>query len=447
MGIAVKLIPLGIGWVGILLVLLRGFSARRSLAASTACVGFTSGVAVAFWLVRLFPGDTPFTLVKLLLGAVLLAVWATAVTLLNRRCDHATAELRRREWSGSIFSCVGVASLSGVVAGIVSLFCFAASPQPFYLYGALAAGALVIAVSLLAVEPRLPDYIVVSPAGMTAALAGFLFFSSSSSPRLDLFAPLTMRVMKFAHDFVHQFFESMLIPDHMFFTSRLWDFVGLFFGNGIGFWGAVIIWFTPGVLIVVALNLEPLPLVASFRQGAKRRALVAAALRTRRLRLVVPAIALLACSGSLYESLFPKVEYWDPKPIVISATPSGEIIIPVKGDVELEDGKLHKYLFKQGGTEARFFIMLTPDGKLTAVLDACSICKPDGYGQNEGVVICYYCKTLIPLETVGKPGGCNPVPLPFSVKSDGVHIDAITLVNIWNDTAQSTSRVKEKGAR
>jgi uncharacterized membrane protein len=63
------------------------------------------------------------------------------------------------------------------------------------------------------------------------------------------------------------------------------------------------------------------------------------------------------------------------------------------------------------------------------------------------VVICYYCKTLIPLETVGKPGGCNPVPLPFSVKNDGVHIDTLTLVNLWNDTVQSTTRVKEKGAR
>jgi uncharacterized membrane protein len=256
-----------------------------------------------------------------------------------------------------------------------------------------------------------------------------------------------MKMMKFAHDFVHQFFESMLIPDHMFFTSAIWNFIGLLFGNGIGFWGALLIWFTPVILVIVAVTLEPLPLVGFLRQGAQRRMRVAAALRQRRLRLAAPMIALVISGSAVYESHFPKVEYWDPKPLAVTATPSGEIIIPDKGDIELGDGKLHKYLFKQGGNEARFFIIMTPDGKLTAVLDACSICKPDGYGQTEGVVICYYCKTLIPLETVGKPGGCNPVPMPFSVKSDGVHIDSITLVNLWNDTVQSTTRVKEKGAR
>ena len=58
-------------------------------------------------------------------------------------------------------------------------------------------------------------------------------------------------------------------------------------------------------------------------------------------------------------------------------------------------------------------------------------------------MICYYCKTLIPLETVGRPGGCNPVPVPFTVKADGVHIDGIALINIWGNTVQATTRVKE----
>lgn len=34
----------------------------------------------------------------------------------------------------------------------------------------------------------------------------------------------------------------------------------------------------------------------------------------------------------------------------------------------------------------RFFLLMTPDGKLTVDLDACAICKPDGYGQAEGIV-------------------------------------------------------------
>ena len=146
-----------------------------------------------------------------------------------------------------------------------------------------------------------------------------------------------------------------------------------------------------------------------------------------------------------YQSSFPNVEYWDPKPIAVTAIASGEILIPKKGDVDLEDGKLHKFLFKQGAKEAHFFVLLGSNGRLTVDLDACAICKPDGYGQTEGTVICYYCKTLIPLETVGKPGGCNPVPIPFVEKNDGVHIDALTLINEWSNTVQSTTKIKEGG--
>jgi uncharacterized membrane protein len=278
-----------------------------------------------------------------------------------------------------------------------------------------------------------------------AAVVSLLLFSSSSILRLDLFSPLTMKVMKFAHDFVHQFFESMLIPDHFFIQSYLWRYIGLLFGKEVGFWGGLIVWFTPVILVLLAVQLERLPSVAHIRQGAQRRKLLAAAIRERRCRLVIPLISLAVFAAAAYQSRFPNVEYWDPKPLPVTATPSGEIIIPKKGDVDLEDGKLHKYLFKQGGKEARFFVLMTPDGRLTVDLDACAICKPDGYGQAEGTVICYYCVTLIPLETVGKPGGCNPVPIPFAEKDDGVHIDALTLINEWSNTVQSTTRIKEGG--
>jgi len=148
---------------------------------------------------------------------------------------------------------------------------------------------------------------------------------------------------------------------------------------------------------------------------------------------------------AVYRSLYPSVEYWDPKPIVVTANAGGEIFLPRTGEIDLMDGKLHKYLYERGGKTARFFVLLTPSGKLTVDLDACAICKPDGYGQAEGTVICYYCKTLIPLETVGKPGGCNPVPVPFTEKDDGIHLSGVTLINAWSGTVQSTTRTMEKG--
>ncbi|HLO25127.1 MAG TPA: DUF2318 domain-containing protein [Geobacteraceae bacterium] len=442
---ALKFIPHLLSWAGIILVLLRGFPDRRPVVAVAGAAGFAAGVAGAYLLFRTFPAEISFWIIRDAVGGSLLLLWAIAVAALYR----STIRDFPLAWGEGLATTSFFAGASALVAGTVA-GAIAASrlpgtdgTVPALLLLTLAAGALTLAI--LAAEKMLPDSFAVSRSGVMAAVVALLLFSSSSILRLDLFAPLTMKVMKFAHDFVHQFFESMLIPDHGFIRPNLWKYIGLLFGSGVGFWGGLIIWFTPAILVLLAIQFERLPSVAHIRQGAQRRRLMAAAIKSRRLRLVVPLLAAVILAAAVYRSRFPNVEYWDPKPVPVSASPAGEIFIPKKGEIDLEDGKLHKFLFKQGGREARFFVLVTPAGQLTVDLDACAICKPDGYGQAEGTVICYYCKTLIPLETVGKPGGCNPVPIPFTEKEDGVHIDALTLINTWGSTVQATTRIKEGG--
>jgi hypothetical protein len=445
MAITYKLIPHLLTWTGIVLVLLRGFPGRRSVVTAASITGFAFGVAGAFFLFKSYPGDISFGIVRNVVGGVFLLLWGIAVAAMYRSSVQEFQLFRGERlvdapsYAGATALLAGIAAgavcscrLSGTDGIVIALFLLV-----------LAAGALAFAA--LAAEKMLPSSLALSQPGLAAALVALLFFSSSSLIRLDLFSPLSMKVMKFAHDFVHQFFESMLIPDHLFIRSYLWGYIGLLFGKEVGFWGGLIIWFTPVVLILLAIRFELLPSVAHIRQGAQRRRLLAAAIRERRFRLVIPLLALLVFAAAAYRSRFPSVEYWDPKPLPVSANPTGEVFIPKKGEIDLEDGRLHKYLFKQGGKEVRFFVLMTPTGQLTVDLDACAICKPDGYGQAEGTVICYYCKTLIPLETVGKPGGCNPVPVPFTAKEDGVHIDGVTLVNLWSTTVQATVRVKEGG--
>lgn len=445
--IALKFVPYIVSWAAIVLVLIRGFQPHRRLAAALGSAGFAAGVAGGFFLLQSFKGDTPFGAVKIAVGGTLLLLWGVSVAALYRSTGRGGPSVREERLSGSRIAAGAVAVVVGVLAGVVFALKFSSLGGDNLLLTALAAilAACALSFLVLAVEKLLPASVSVSFPGQAAALVALLLFSSSCQVRLDLFSPLTMKVMKFTHDFVHQFFESMLLPDHFFFTTTTWNLIGYLFSNGIGFWGGLVIWFIPPILIVIATRLERLPSVAHIRQGAQRRRVLASAINARRCRLIIPVIAVGIFAASVYQSRFPTVEYWDPKPLAITADPSGEIFIPKKGEVDLEDGKLHKYLYKRGGQEARFFILMTPEGKLTAVLDACSICKPDGYGQAEGNVICYYCKTLIPLETVGKPGGCNPVPLPFTEKDDGVHIDGITLLNTWSGTVQSTTRVKGDG--
>jgi len=443
--VALKFIPQLLAWIGIVLVLLRGFPGRRTIVTTTGMAGFVVGVAGATILFRSFPATLPFGIVKSALGVSFLLLWGISVAAIYRSTGRDLAiSWGERLVTTPTFSGAG-ALLSGIIAGAVCA-CRVPGPDgnlPALLLLVLVAGILTF--FALAVEKMLPDSLTVSPAGMLAAVVALLLFSSSSILRLDLFSPLSMKVMKGVHDFVHQFMESILIPDHLFVRSVVWKYIGLLFGKEVGFWGGMVIWFTPALLIALAIRYERLPSVAQIRQGAQRRRLLAAAIGARRYRLVIPVFSVAIFAAGAYQSRFPSVEYWDPKPLPVSASPTGEIFIPKKGEIDLEDGKLHKYLFKQGDREARFFVLMTPAGKLTVDLDACSICKPDGYGQAEGTVICYYCVTLIPLETVGKPGGCNPVPVPFTEKTDGVVIDGMTLLNSWGATVKATARVKEGG--
>ena len=446
-----KLIPQLCAWTVMVLVLLRGIPERRRAVMIAAGAGFAlgvAGVAGDFVLFRLFPGKVSLVVIKTALGVGFFFLWAVTVADIYRSTVRDFPLFRWVRLVETPLCAWGGAIMTGLVAGAIS-----ASKLPGYdsiavqllAFAVLALAGVALAIAARSAEKLLTPSIAVTLPTLLLAVVALLLFCSSSSLRLDLFSPLSMKVMKGVHDFVHQFMESILIPDHIFIRPVIWGYIGFLFGKEVGFWGGMVIWFTPAFLVALAIHFEPLPSVAHIRQGAQRRRVLATAIRIQRYRLVIPAIALVVLAAAAYQSRFPNVEYWDPKPLAITATPAGEIIIPKKGDVDLEDGMVHKYLYKQGGKEVRFFLLMTPDGKLTVDLDACAICKPDGYGQSEGMVICYYCKTLIPLETVGKPGGCNPVPVPFTEKEDGVHIDGITLVNSWTRTVQATARITGGG--
>lgn len=443
--VLVKLISQFISWAAIVLVLLRGYPGRRPIVSAACIAGFALGLAGGGILIRAFTGELPFWIIRGVVAGSLIFFWGVSVAAFYRSTGRRYVRTRDEHFVASPIYAGAFSLISGILMGWLCASRLPVTDNPVSMYMIVALAGAALALAAYVPEKLLPAEITVSQAGLAAVVVSFFLFCCSTMPRLDLFSPLTMKVMKFTHDFVHQFFESMLIPDHLFIRSYLWDYIGFLFGNSVGFWGGLIIWFTPVVLVILAIQFERLPLVAHIRQGAERRKLLAAAIRERRFRLVIPVIALMIMAAAVYKSRYPTVEYWDPKPLPVSADPSGEIFIPKKGEVNLEDGKLHKYLFKKGGKEARFFVLMTPQGKLTVDLDACAICKPDGYGQAEGTVICYYCKTLIPLETVGKPGGCNPVPINFTEKEDGVRIDGITLINDWGNTVQATTRIKEGG--
>ena len=440
MGAFAKMAPLLLCWAGIGLALARAFADRRKATIVGGVTGFACGVGTAFFLLSSFKGGLPFSVVKTVVGFSFLILFAGSVATLYRTAGVTFAIAIPARFKGTPFLAGAAAFFAGMLAGALmacKIPMETADNLPLLAAVLIALSGALLLLAASFCERFLPEVITLTGDALLLTVVSLLLLISSFTPRLDLFSPLTMKVMKFIHDFVHQFFESMLIPDHPFFRPDVWNYIGLLFGSGVGFWGGLAIWLAPAFLILWALWRERLPSVAHFRQGAKRRKLLAGYIRERRWRLVVPWFAFFVLAAAVYKSRFPAVEYWDPKPVPVTAAPDGTVSIPRKsGEIDLEDGKLHKFVLRQGDKRVRFFVLMKPEGQLTVVLDACSICQPDGYGQSEGTVICYYCKTLIPIETVGKPGGCNPVPLTFSEDAKGVRISGQTLVHTWDQTVQ-----------
>jgi len=98
---------------------------------------------------------------------------------------------------------------------------------------------------------------------------------------------------------------------------------------------------------------------------------------------------------------------------------NGQVSIPLK---DVYDGDLHRYRAKENGVEVRFWLYQKPDGKIASVLDACEICGAVGFFKRGNSVICKNCAAPINPQSVGMPGGCNPIPLQAEVTADAVII-------------------------
>jgi high-affinity iron transporter len=98
---------------------------------------------------------------------------------------------------------------------------------------------------------------------------------------------------------------------------------------------------------------------------------------------------------------------------------NGQVSIPL---TQLYDGDLHRFSAKENGSEVRFWLYQKPDGKIATVFDACTICGAVGFYKGPNGVVCKNCAAPINPQSVGMPGGCNPVPLHAEQTSDAVII-------------------------
>ena len=94
----------------------------------------------------------------------------------------------------------------------------------------------------------------------------------------------------------------------------------------------------------------------------------------------------------------------------------------------VSDGHLHRFAYQsEDSTEVRFIVIKKNEVAFGTGLDACEICGDSGYFEDKGKVICRECDVMMNIQTIGFPGGCNPIPIAYEIAGDTLRFSAAEL--------------------
>jgi FTR1 family protein len=107
----------------------------------------------------------------------------------------------------------------------------------------------------------------------------------------------------------------------------------------------------------------------------------------------------------------------------------------VEGRVSVDPALLadgHAHFFQVAPESAatpplRFFAIRAGDS-YRACADACVICGDKGYYEDRGMLVCRNCTSPIAISSIGRSGGCNPVPLPSQLQGGALIVRLSDLV-------------------
>ncbi len=289
------------------------------------------------------------------------------------------------------------------------------------------------------------NFLGVPQALLSLALIKLLAGGVKGFAELSLIPSVQAGLMKLVHDIVHQVLVLLLMPDHPILSTTTWNFIGVLFGQKMGLALSLVIVTVPLAIFVVRHLSEVPPPPAELTVPAQRRIFLRA-IRDRRLLKSAPIFVFLTIIVSVWfsEKGEGPVKLYAPDPLPAVAT-AGIVSIPIETPgADLRDGMVHKYVVMTAGQSTRLLILKKPDGKLSVCLDACEICPPDGYGQSGEQVICVYCNTPIPIDTLGKEGGCNPIPLKAEVTDRDVRISLTEISEKWKKIQSGGTPLERK---
>jgi high-affinity iron transporter len=148
--------------------------------------------------------------------------------------------------------------------------------------------------------------------------------------------------------------------------------------------------------------------VTENASAADRRKAAWTAKRERTWMMAVYSFSFLFITMATAEFIYGRTVAAGPPPTLVTFA-NGVTTIAAN---DIADNDLHFYAADVNGTRLRFFLYRKPDSSVAALLDACQICGSQGFQKtSSGALMCKNCAAPINPQSVGQPGGCNPIPL------------------------------------
>ncbi|MDO4619020.1 MAG: DUF2318 domain-containing protein [Lachnospiraceae bacterium] len=176
------------------------------------------------------------------------------------------------------------------------------------------------------------------------------------------------------------------------------------------------------LLIPISLFFYNMKIHGTYENPAQLRRLKAIAKRCRRAAVTVSVCFVLFLLTMTVVKAYANrtIELSSPEEYTVEGD---EIHVPIS---EVEDGHLHRFEYKtENNIAVRWIVVKKPGSAAYGVgLDACDVCGDAGYYERGDQVVCKRCDVVMNIQTIGFKGGCNPIPLSYTVK-DGQMIFAL----------------------
>ena len=268
--------------------------------------------------------------------------------------------------------------------------------------------------------------------GIAAAIAvGLFFFKGTLRVPLHRFFAVTSAILmlvalQLVLTGLHELSEAQWLPS----SKREMAIIGPIVRNDLFFF--VFIFGAAVLLILREWQSASQARAAKEALGEAERRLLESQNRRQRGWMVAAASACLVVMLVLTADFIYTHANSGPPAARLVAAVGNEVRIPV---AEVQDSNLHLFTVNVGGQSLRFMVIKKPNGWGTA-LDACRICGPEGYRQDDQNVVCRHCGSAIYVPSIGDKGGCNPVGVPAHVDGADLVLDLSSLTQAAREVPQ-----------